>query len=515
MSAATRDQEIRRRAILVLGMHRSGTSILTRIISLLGAALPATLMPADFKNETGYWESLRVCDALEQVLKAAGSSWRDWRPFDPKWHQSPAAAPSVAALKEALVSEFGQAPLLVLKDPRICRLVPMFSDILRELGIEPCAVIVVRHPTEVVESLAKRDHMSRQEAGLSWLRHIIDAERDTRHWRRAFVDYAQVLNDWQAVVGHIGEKLALRWPRQPESARADIESILGEQHHHNRASPGDFSWTGAPWHERVYRLAGGYTASGTDLDHSAAFDEVAETIADAARPFKHYIAALESDLDECRRSTRGNRIPATAAEHSIPGSEDSTFSNRIISCLQKLSRWLRAPGSRPIIPHIQSVFPATAAELASSATGNERLRLELRRLIDSYIVCWPFDEGAYLEASPDVRLGIEKGRFASAWEHFRVSGYFEGRLPRRVEVDRDWYLATYPDVADAVHTGRLENVEKHYITHGYREGRLPQRPSVQQDWYAPRYLPGGNATECEMDFVKRGCRRGTIPMRPK
>ncbi|MBX9594598.1 MAG: hypothetical protein K2X46_09560, partial [Roseomonas sp.] len=62
----------------------------------------------------------------------------------------------------------------------------------------------------------------------------------------------------------------------------------------------------------------------------------------------------------------------------------------------------------------------------------------------------PFDEAWYLEAYPDVRDAIAGNLVASARHHYVRYGYYEHRLPRRVEVDETWYLETHKDVRDAV-----------------------------------------------------------------
>ena len=61
-----------KRAVLVLGMHRSGTSALTRIINLMGFSAPKTLMAATEANEAGFWESEVFMDLDERILKACG-----------------------------------------------------------------------------------------------------------------------------------------------------------------------------------------------------------------------------------------------------------------------------------------------------------------------------------------------------------------------------------------------------------------------------------------------------------
>lgn len=567
MSFVIDDAPGRRRAILVLGMHRSGTSIITRIVSLLGAALPATLMPPTPDNETGYWESSRVNRALEDILKAAGSSWRDWRRFDPAWHLTPAATPYIAALKAAIVSEFGEAPLFVLKDPRICRMVPMFGDVLRELGIEPLALMVIRHPTEVVQSLIKRklDEIFPQEAGLSWLNHTLDAERDTRTWRRAFIDYAQIREDWKGAVERIGRKLGLQWPRKPEEASEDVAAILDVRHYHNRAEATDYEWAGADWHERVYQLASGYARTGNDLTHSGELDTVTAAIHRAVRPFAGYIASLESALREARSAPpviasdqaaetpaapvwadalaswirlwrsrwsaappaiipppeaapsppRRLQAPPTASDQALEPHATPSWADNIVAWVKLQLQPPRTSAPTSVIPPLKAVFPAVATELGKSPAANGTLGLELRRLIDSYVVCWPFDEEAYLARWPDVKKAVEDGSCASGWHHFRVIGYLEGRLPGAFSVDRDWYLASYRDLAKAADAGRLPDADSHYANHGYREGRLPWRPGVDPDWYAARYRPGGDAAACERDFIERGHLQGAIPLPPR
>ena len=92
--------------VLVLGMHRSGTSALSRVLNLLGCDLPKTLMSAHPSNEAGHWESLLISHLNDEILGSAGSEWHDWLAFNPGWHSSPKAAEyremALAALEEGL-----------------------------------------------------------------------------------------------------------------------------------------------------------------------------------------------------------------------------------------------------------------------------------------------------------------------------------------------------------------------------------------------------------------------------
>jgi len=81
-----------RRAILVAGMHRSGTSAATRVFNLLGADLPGNLFPSTEENETGYWESRDVAALNDSILRSLGTAWHDDAPIDSQWFQGSAAA---------------------------------------------------------------------------------------------------------------------------------------------------------------------------------------------------------------------------------------------------------------------------------------------------------------------------------------------------------------------------------------------------------------------------------------
>lgn len=83
------------------------------------------------------------------------------------------------------------------------------------------------------------------------------------------------------------------------------------------------------------------------------------------------------------------------------------------------------------------------------------------------------DSEWYLSQYPDVRAAIQSGRFKSAEEHYRTSGYKEKRLPTKPKVDEQFYLQTNPDVAAAVRSGQFKSGYEHYVTNGYREGRKP------------------------------------------
>ena len=98
-------RNVRSVGVLVAGMHRSGTSAVTRVLASLGCDLPNTLMEADSNNAMGYWESTEIADLNDAILVSAGSSWDDWEAFNPQWYASPIAEDFHERARAVLTSE--------------------------------------------------------------------------------------------------------------------------------------------------------------------------------------------------------------------------------------------------------------------------------------------------------------------------------------------------------------------------------------------------------------------------
>jgi hypothetical protein len=243
-----------RDAILVLGMHRSGTSLFTRVVSLMGADLPSQLLPANSFNEMGYWESEELNRIHDELLASVSQAWDQLLKFPESWHKTEAAEPFRERLLEALRRDFQGSSLFVIKDPRISVVAPLWLDILALFDARPRCVICVRNPMEVVSSLAQRNQFSPQKSMLLWLRYMLEAERHTRHLPRCFVSYDDVLKDWRGVVERITRSTGVHWPRAIEDAAPDIEGIVLEEKRHHRAVDGALEGDSSisVWIKKVY-----------------------------------------------------------------------------------------------------------------------------------------------------------------------------------------------------------------------------------------------------------------------
>ncbi len=237
---------MKRKATIVLGMHRSGTSALTRVLNLVGVDLPTDLMPARPDNRLGFWESLEVAKIHDEFLESIGRSWHDTSTIDPVRFESAPANIAKTKLLAILRRDFSESPLFAVKDPRICRVLPLWLSIVAEFEAEPNFVIIARNPNEIASSLKVRDGFHPAKSLLLWLRHVLDAEYFTRGLSRSFVSYDLLLRDWRKCLKRIGKDLHITWPRMSHAADVEIESFLSEKERHHRKS--QIMWTRSMCH---------------------------------------------------------------------------------------------------------------------------------------------------------------------------------------------------------------------------------------------------------------------------
>lgn len=303
-----------RRGLLVVGMHRSGTSAVTRILSLCGAQLPDHLMPSSERNPRGYYESQRIYDLHEELLVELGSAWDDVAALPTEWLAAPTGSRWVERFAEAVREEFGDAPFLTLKDPRLCRLVPLWLRILAKLGYRPSFVIPVRNPLDVAASLQAAEGTAEAKGLLLWLQYFLAAERDTRGHPRAFVGYDALLRDWRVVVEQISRDLDLAFPRLGARAGAEIDEFLSRALRHHSTSARELEERRAVprWVKEAFAWA--ERASAGPEPPSDPLDQIALEMHPAEAAFGPVVAALEVDRDRLREDGARLRARMETAE---------------------------------------------------------------------------------------------------------------------------------------------------------------------------------------------------------
>lgn len=271
------------RAILILGMHRSGTSALANLLSTLGVDFGRNLIPASPANELGFFEKAEIVDANERLLQALGlEDANDPRPLPRDWRDYSACGPIRRDVLAILRADFDGVPLWAVKDPRICRLVPFWIDIVRELGSEPSFIHVTRNPLEIADSLAVRQGLDPRRVQFLWLRHVLEAVRATRGGPRVFVTYGELISDWQETADRIAETLDLTWPNKAVVSAETIEKVLpGRLRHHHRADEDLGEEEGvARWVATAYRALAALR-DGSESTHVRRLNEIRRNL-DAA-----------------------------------------------------------------------------------------------------------------------------------------------------------------------------------------------------------------------------------------
>ena len=214
--------------ILVLGMHRSGTSMVARLLNMMGAYFAAEGIStgANQENPKGFWERRDVRNLNDMLLRSAGADWH--RVSDFTLEKIPAAA--LAQFKtEAgkIILDMDAHRPWFLKEPRFCLLAPLWLDLLEV----PVCVIVNRSPIEVAGSLQMRNGFPIAVGLALWECYNIAALNATRDQRRIQVNHAGLMADPVGTVRQLKgdlEKLGVRGLRAPsdEEIRAFIDPSL-------------------------------------------------------------------------------------------------------------------------------------------------------------------------------------------------------------------------------------------------------------------------------------------------
>ncbi len=241
--------------LFVLGMGRSGTSALTRVLSLCGARLPLGMMGADGSNRRGYWEPRASLMLNRKILERHGSAWWDpsLRVLEEGAFDAEEKAACIAKIGEYLKT-LPAASLLVIKDLNIVVLSEMWFEAARRAGLGIKVVIAVRHPQEVIASLAKASGASPELTGSLWLKGNLLAERHTRALPRVFVEYTNLLEDWRREVRRISTALEIDLNTQNEDA---IDQFVSPDLRRHRDCGSVIERFGTDWISAVYKVMHG------------------------------------------------------------------------------------------------------------------------------------------------------------------------------------------------------------------------------------------------------------------
>jgi len=294
--------------LLILGMHRSGTSALTRVLNLLGCALPGDLLGSNESNPRGHWESMRAIEINEALLGSLGRSWNDVRNLPSNWLLRPEAELARRQVHAFVKGEISPGKLWVLKEPRLCRLAPLWIEVFEEEGVDVRVIVPIRHPGEVASSLARRNRMIAERSDLLWIQHVLEAEASTRTKRRVMTHFDELMVDWRAQVCRIAAEIGLEWPNDLESAGEEIDEFLRPELSHGDAQSTDERASKKP----VSPIASALYNQLVHLDGERVWNAVADVSAEFARVSTLYSSIMDADSQD--RSELVRRMDERGAE---------------------------------------------------------------------------------------------------------------------------------------------------------------------------------------------------------
>jgi len=290
-SAAAAVLRPRRTCIIVCGMHRTGTSAVARVVSLLGADVPKELVLPDANNVRGYWEPSAVVRVHNQLLNALGTSSADPLPLPRDWLELACTQQAKAKLVNIIEAEFTESRLFVVKDPRITKVLPLWLKLLDELHVGTGVVIPFRHPLEVAASLKKRDNMSFATSLLLYVDSYLNAEISSRGRPRCFVSYDRLLSDWRHLQHKLTDIIGERLPEEGADHSFEIETYLSPALRHHQHTRDDLMrlTDAPPIVGELYDLLNKAALGGDSTRLQNSFDRLRQLADDAATLYRAYV----------------------------------------------------------------------------------------------------------------------------------------------------------------------------------------------------------------------------------
>jgi hypothetical protein len=202
---------VSRQLLLVAGSGRSGTSLFVNIVGNLGFHVPEPWVAADDSNPRGFGEPQWVVDRHTALLRQANVQVTDARPS--AWANAARLCLDErvsAEVREWLQDQLSHHDQVVIKDPRLLWFLPLWHRVGSELDAAAHVVTMLRHPAEVVSSkLHWYPNMPLVDANrvAGWINTMLFTERATRDYRRAFIQFEDLLEDWTQPIARISTQL--------------------------------------------------------------------------------------------------------------------------------------------------------------------------------------------------------------------------------------------------------------------------------------------------------------------
>lgn len=269
-------KKLDRKLIVVLGMHRSGTSVIARGLQVMGVELGDNLMPPfEGNNSKGFWEDVDINALNIDMLHFLKIDWHFLTPIQSADVETLCKNGYLPRAIEMLQEKTASVKLFGFKDPRIAKLLPFWKEVFTQGRMNVDYVLVIRHPLSVCDSLAKRDGFDSEKSYLLWLEHVIGSLVGTERENRVLVDYDSFMQAPERELTRIADRLQLS-VNPAEFQRFQLEFLDPElQHTVYRLDELKRDSTSPPLVQEIYSSLLGFTAGNVPPEDSALRDKTA------------------------------------------------------------------------------------------------------------------------------------------------------------------------------------------------------------------------------------------------
>lgn len=235
---------------MVLGMHRSGTSVTAKILHDMGLSAGKCFLQADFANPVGYYENMEL--VLINMALLDFYHWR-WDTLKPntclcKFENVPITISRRAKLLLEQLADSHHS--IMIKDPRFNLVFPFWADLLRVMNFSIKIIYVYRKPESVIASLVDRDHITAFHSGMLGLKHHYDSLNHIKHFHVLFLNYERLIDYPELTVKSIIEFVN---PEDHDVKPTLLSCIYRQLSHHNHDEILEPAWIKI-YYEKIFTM---------------------------------------------------------------------------------------------------------------------------------------------------------------------------------------------------------------------------------------------------------------------
>ena len=181
---------MKRQLVVVLGMHRSGTSLITRSLATLGFTFGDSLLPSvPGDNDKGYWEDVDTVSFNEEILKRCNKEWLSLETVSDQEIETLMKENFQERAISLINKKTNGVQLFGLKDPRITKLYKFWSEVFEKADIEVSYIFALRNPVSVAHSLHSRQRLNFTHSYLLWTEYYLSALRHFKGYPCIKIEY--------------------------------------------------------------------------------------------------------------------------------------------------------------------------------------------------------------------------------------------------------------------------------------------------------------------------------------